>query len=70
MAKVKFEEDEIVIRVLPGDRISRKDVAAWLGVSQVTILKLERDKVLTAKRVLGRVFYLKDEVQRLVEGGA
>ena len=58
--------EQITIRVLPDGRVSRKDSAAYLGLSEKTLRQWAVDgKHLTVKKVGGRCFNLFSELQKL-----
>ena len=59
----------IRVRVLPDGRLTRKDAAAYLGISRKTLAMWQLDgKGPRSVRVGGRRFYFKDELDAFIVG--
>ena len=64
---VQFEQ--IRVRVLPDGRMTRRDAAHYLGMAEKTLAMWAMDgKGPAGKRVGGRVFYFKDDLDRFIQG--
>ncbi|GBF27944.1 hypothetical protein MnTg02_03005 [bacterium MnTg02] len=62
---LEFIDESVEIRIFPGERVLRKDVAKLLGIHPASCTKLERRGELTRLPVGGKIFYALKEVKRL-----
>lgn len=60
----------VPVRMLPDGRLTRKDAAAYLGVTEKTLANWHSAGKLRARKVGGRCFYFKDDLDNLVGEGA
>jgi hypothetical protein len=61
--------EAIRVRVLPDGRMSRRDTARYLGLSEKTLAMWRMEgKGPTSVRVGGRCFYFKEDVDLFVRG--
>jgi len=60
---------QVLVRVLPDGRMTRRDAAAYLGLREKTLAmwQLQR-KGPAGRKVGGRVFYLRDDLDRFIRG--
>jgi hypothetical protein len=62
--------ESIRVRVLPDGRMSRSDAAKYLGVTEKTLANLKaRGEGPPARKILGRVFYYRDDLDAFVREG-
>lgn len=61
--------DEVRVRVLPDGRITREDAATYLGLKSKTLaIWAMHGKGPSSRKVGGRVFYYKDDLDAFIRG--
>jgi hypothetical protein len=61
--------EQVRVRVLPDGRMSRADAARYLGVAEKTLANMQvRGAGPPAKKLLGRVFYYRSDLDAFVRG--
>ena len=66
-----LETERLRIRILPDGRLSRKDAAAYLGLSAKTLATWAMTgRGPQGRKVGGRVFYRRDELDQFISGDA
>ncbi len=62
--------EQVRVRVLPDGRMTREDAASYLGMRPKTLAMWALEgKGPPAHRVMGRVFYYKNDLDDLIRGG-
>lgn len=67
-AHAKERRGDILPRSLPPRGLSVADAASYIGVHQVTLYRLAKAGRLTAKKIAGKTIYLRDDLDRFLEG--
>ncbi len=67
---VQANLQQVKVRVLPDGRLSRRDAAAYLGLSEKTLaIWATQGRGPKVQPVAGRRFYFKEELDRFVREG-
>lgn len=67
---MSIESNIIRVRILPDGRLTRRDAARWLGMSEKTLaIWACQGRGPNFIKVGGRVFYFVDELKAFVERG-
>lgn len=63
--------EEVRVRILPDGRMTREDAAKYLGYEPKTLaIWSSEGKGPRGRKVGGRVFYFKDDLDAFIRGGA
>ena len=68
--KLQVNVQKVQVRILPDGRLTRRDAAAYLGLSEKTLaIWATQGRGPKVQPVAGRRFYFKEELDRFVREG-